>query len=209
MFKKVFSKLRKSNRQPSTETLIDYFHSSEEDLINSQATQTQGVEDRTIEYVTTDSPNFEFRIKVNAETCLPKLKFVRLNPEATPLHKIPENAGFDLTSVYNYVIPAKGNGVVLTGLAVEIPIHTYGRIAPRSGLALIHELDIGAGVIDSGYRGEIGVVVFNHGDTDYSVKKGDRIAQLLIIKLENIEVEEVKLLNPSNRGLKGFGSSGY
>jgi len=63
MFKKVFSKLRKSNR-PSTETLIHYFHSCEEHLINSQATQTQGVEDRTIEYVPTDSPNFEFRIKV-------------------------------------------------------------------------------------------------------------------------------------------------
>jgi dUTP pyrophosphatase len=86
--------------------------------------------------------------------------------------------------------------------------HTDGRIAPRSGLAAKHFIDTGAGVIDADYRGPVKVLLFNHADTDFEVKEGDRIAQLVIERIYTPEVVEVQELEESVRGAGGFGSTG-
>jgi len=118
-------------------------------------------------------------------------------------------AGYDLYSCEDSVIPAQGKAIVKTGISVALPDGCYGRIAPRSGLAARHHIDIGAGVIDKDYRGEVGVVMFNHANTDYSVKKGDRVAQLVLERIFTPPVVEVDDLDSTVRGEGGFGSTGY
>jgi dUTP pyrophosphatase len=83
-----------------------------------------------------------------------------------------------------------------------------GRIAPRSGLASKHMIDTGAGVIDADYRGQVKVLLFNHGEKDFEVKEGDRVAQLVLERIYTPEVVEVKELEESVRGAGGFGSTG-
>lgn len=83
-----------------------------------------------------------------------------------------------------------------------------GRVAPRSGLASKNFIDTGAGVIDADYRGSLKVLLFNHAETDYEVKEGDRIAQLVLERIYNPEVAEVEELEESVRGAGGFGSTG-
>ena len=94
-----------------------------------------------------------------------------------------------------------------TGLAISFPVGLYARIAPRSGLALKKFIDIGVGVVDSDYHAEVGVVLFNHGDQDFQVKMGDRIAQLILEKIDTLPVEEVQGLEDTVRGSGGFGST--
>lgn len=84
----------------------------------------------------------------------------------------------------------------------------YGRVAPRSGLAVKHFLDVGAGVIDCDYRGAVGVVMFNFSDKDFQVTQGDRIAQLIIEKIAMLDVIQVEDLDDTDRGAGGFGSTG-
>lgn len=91
---------------------------------------------------------------------------------------------------------------------MAIPSGYYGRVAPRSGLAVKHFIDVGAGVIDEDYRGPLGVVLFNHGQNDFAVKKGDRIAQLLLEKIATPDIEVVEDLDETERGAGGFGSTG-
>ena len=93
-------------------------------------------------------------------------------------------AGYDLCAANNYVIPSRGTGTVDTGLAVSLPLGIYARIAPRSGLAIRNFIDVGAGVIDSDYRGEIKVILFNHSTEDFPVHAGDRGAQLILERIE-------------------------
>lgn len=83
-----------------------------------------------------------------------------------------------------------------------------GRIAPRSGLAVKHGISTGAGVIDADYRGQVKILLFNHGDKDFEVKEGDRIAQLILERIYTPEVVEVEELEESVRGAGGFGSTG-
>merc|ERR1711973_899918 len=83
-------------------------------------------------------------------------------------------AGYDLYSAYDYVIPAQGKVIAKTDISIRVPDGTYGRVAPRSGLAAKSHLDVGAGVIDQDYTGNVGVVLFNHAQTDFEIKKGDR-----------------------------------
>ena len=78
------------------------------------------------------------------------------------------------------MIPARGKGIVKTDLSIAAPPGTYARIAPRSGLAVKKFIDTGAGVVDEDYRGAVGVVLFNHSDEDFEVKKGDRVAQMIL-----------------------------
>jgi dUTP pyrophosphatase len=85
---------------------------------------------------------------------------------------------------------------------------TDGRVAPRSGLAAKHSIDTGAGVIDADYRGEVKVILFNFSDTDFAIKEGDRIAQLIIERIYTPEVAVVEKLEESVRGGGGFGSTG-
>jgi len=117
-------------------------------------------------------------------------------------------AGFDLASAYDTVVPARGRAVVKTGLALAIPENTYARIAPRSGLAVKKFIDTGAGVVDYDYRGEVGVVLFNHAEEDFEVKKGDRIAQLILERISMADVVEATELFDTERGAGGFGSTG-
>lgn len=111
-------------------------------------------------------------------------------------------------SAYDCVVPARGKAVVKTDIQIELPEGHYGRVAPRSGLAAKNFIDIGAGVIDEDYRGNVGVVMFNHADTDFEVKKGDRIAQLICERISYPTLEECKSLSDTTRGSGGFGSTG-
>lgn len=106
------------------------------------------------------------------------------------------------------VIPANSRCLVKTGIAVDVPEGCYGRVAPRSGLALKKGIDIGAGVIDEDYRGEVGAILFNHNSEPFEVKKDDRIAQFICERIVYPELEEVDELEDTDRGAGGFGSTG-
>eukprot|EP01066_Platyproteum_vivax_P008601 Platyproteum_vivax@DN3640_c0_g1_i2.p1 len=107
------------------------------------------------------------------------------------------------------VIEPHGKGIVPTGLCIALPEGTYGRVAPRSGLAAKKHIDVGAGVIDVDYRGEVGVVLFNLDPKEkFEIKKGDRIAQLIVEKCLLAQIEEVSVLDQTVRGAGGFGSTG-
>lgn len=95
------------------------------------------------------------------------------------------------SSAYEATVPAGRQALIKTDLSIAIPPNTYARIAPRSGLAVKKMIDCGAGVVDYDYRGPIGVVLFNHGSEDFQVKKGDRVAQLILERICMADVEEV------------------
>lgn len=111
-------------------------------------------------------------------------------------------------SAYDYTIPAHGKQVAMTDIQIELPTGCYGRVAPRSGLAAKNFIDVGAGVIDEDYRGNVGVVLFNHADVPFEVKKGDRIAQLICEQIFYPQIVEVQELGETARGAGGFGSTG-
>ena len=117
-------------------------------------------------------------------------------------------AGYDLSSAYDLVVPARGKALVKTDLEMAIPEGCYGRVAPRSGLAWKNFIDTGAGVIDADYRGNVGVILFNHSEDDFQVKVGDRVAQLVLERIYTPEVKEVDSLEDTARGEGGFGSTG-
>lgn len=126
-----------------------------------------------------------------------------------PTRASPSAAGYDLSASESAVVPARGKAIVGTGIAVMLPIGTYGRVAPRSGLAGKYAIDVGAGVIDPDYRGEIRVILFNHGDAEFVVNFGDRIAQLILEKYEAYApLLVVESLEKTARGADGFGSTG-
>ncbi|KAK9841195.1 hypothetical protein WJX74_001748 [Apatococcus lobatus] len=140
---------------------------------------------------------------------LSTLRVKRLTENAViPSRGSSRAAGYDLSSAYEYVVPAQGKELVKTDLSIAIPSGTYARVAPRSGLAWKFFIDTGAGVIDEDYRGNIGVVLFNHGQTDFRVKRGDRIAQLILERIMTPKVEEVAELDITVRGSDGYGSTG-
>ena len=118
-------------------------------------------------------------------------------------------AGYDLHALNPITIGARGKALVSTGLAFAIPEGNYGRVAPRSGLAVKNFIDVGAGVIDADYRGEVKVLLFNlDPSADFEVKEGDRIAQLIIEKYTPTQLVEVTQLTETDRGEGGFGSTG-
>ena len=125
-----------------------------------------------------------------------------------PMKSSSGSAGYDLAASENAVIPAHDKCLVKTGLAIAIPPDCYGRVAPRSGLALKKFIDVGAGVIDSDYRGELGVILFNFSNDDFCINMGDRIAQLIFEKIKTPKIKEVDELEGTDRGSKGYGSSG-
>ncbi|KAI0301823.1 dUTP diphosphatase [Multifurca ochricompacta] len=117
-------------------------------------------------------------------------------------------AGYDLYSAEKKVIPARGKALIDTQLSIAVPPGTYGRVAPRSGLASKFMIDTGAGVIDADYRGVVHVLLFNHSEVDFTVEEGDRIAQLVVERIETPAVVEVENLETTLRGASGFGSTG-
>lgn len=127
--------------------------------------------------------------------------------------RIPERAsqgaaGYDVFSAIDGKVLARSKALIPTDIAVAIPQGFYGRIAPRSGLAVKHSIDVGGGVIDSDYRGNVGIVLFNHSDVDFTIKAGDRIAQMIIEPIAILPVMEMEELGDTVRGSKGFGSTG-
>ncbi|XP_027333355.1 deoxyuridine 5'-triphosphate nucleotidohydrolase-like [Abrus precatorius] len=139
----------------------------------------------------------------------PFLRVKKLSEKAVlPSRASPFSAGYDLSSAVETKVPARGKALVATDISISIPEGTYARVAPRSGLALKHSIDTGAGVIDADYRGPVGVILFNHSDVDFEVKIGDRVAQLIIEKIVIPDVVEVEDLDSTVRGEGGFGSTG-
>ena len=137
------------------------------------------------------------------------LKVKLLSEHATlPSRATHGSAGYDLAASHMTVVPRHGKTLVQTDISILVPQGHYGRIAPRSGLALKHHIDVGAGVIDPDYRGPVGVILFNHGPEDFHVKQGDRIAQLILEQISTPPVVEVDDLEDSVRGEGGFGSTG-
>ena len=121
---------------------------------------------------------------------LQKIKMPLFVKRLVPTSVLPKkssngSAGFDLSSSAQATIPARGSVILRTGLSIKVPSGTYGRIAPRSGLAAKHSLDVGAGVVDPDFRGEVCIVMFNFSDEDYPVKEGERVAQLILEKIDH------------------------
>ncbi|XP_073979170.1 uncharacterized protein isoform X2 [Rhodnius prolixus] len=143
-------------------------------------------------------------------SAIPKLQFVKLQSTAfVPTKGTTNSAGFDLRSPCDCTVPARGKRLIFTNLQIKLPDGCYGRIAPRSGLSLHHHLDIGAGVVDADYTGNVGVLIFNHGPADFQIRVGDKIAQLICEKICYPIIEEVaNLYLVTNRGENGFGSTG-
>ncbi|KAG8828171.1 Deoxyuridine 5'-triphosphate nucleotidohydrolase [Serendipita sp. 401] len=147
--------------------------------------------------------------KEDAVTPTRTLLIKRLNENASiPTRGSALAAGYDLYSGEETVVPANGKALVNTHISLAVPIGTYGRVAPRSGLASKHMIATGAGVVDADYRGPLFVLLFNHSDKDFKISIGDRIAQLILEKIETPPVVEVQDLDETLRGAGGFGSTG-
>lgn len=137
------------------------------------------------------------------------LRVVLMNESAQiPTRGSKYAAGYDLYASQDVSINRNSRAQVPTGIQLAIPFGYYGRIAPRSSLSAKQSIDVGAGVIDSDYRGEIQVLLINNGSTTQSFKKGDRIAQLIIEKIITPDIEVVEALDSTERGTGGFGSTG-
>ncbi|ACF42284.1 dutpase [Rana grylio virus] len=137
------------------------------------------------------------------------LQYVKLSEHASGLIRGSAGAaGYDLAAAHPVVVPSFGRALVKTDLAVKMPPGLYGRVAPRSGLALKNFIDVGAGVVDPDYRGNLGVILFNFGCDPFRVKRGDRIAQLVLERYESPPILEVDSLDSTDRGDAGYGSTG-
>ncbi len=140
-----------------------------------------------------------------------KLKIKKLNETAIiPYYAHPTDAGLDLFSTVEATIAPNTSSLIPTGIAIELPTGTEAQIRPRSGLALKHQITVlnSPGTIDEGYRGEVGVILINHGKDDFKVTPGMKIAQMVISPVLYVKVEEVEVLNYSDRLTGGFGSTG-
>jgi dUTP pyrophosphatase len=138
-----------------------------------------------------------------------KIKYKKLNDDATtPIQATSGDAGNDLFSTEAVELEPLQRKIVKTGISIAIPQGLYGRVAPRSGLAVKHGIDVLAGVIDAGYRGEVGVVLINLSSDKVSLEKGSKIAQLIIEKCHSVHWEEASDLSESERLDAGFGSTG-
>jgi dUTP pyrophosphatase len=138
-----------------------------------------------------------------------KVKIKKLNPEAIiPKYAHAGDAGIDLCSIEDLIIKPGERACVATGIAMEIPRGFVSLIWDKSGIAVKGGIKTMAGVCDCNYRGEYNVVMFNTSNVDYVVKKGEKIAQVLIQPVEEPEIEEVLELSDTSRGIGGFGSTG-
>ncbi len=138
----------------------------------------------------------------------PILIISKLNDAApVPTKGSSRAAGYDLSSLEDYVLRPGERKLFKTGLSFEIPTGMYGRIAPRSGLAFKSGVDVMAGVIDEDYRGEIGVILINLGQESKEFKIGDKIAQIIFEFYNDLDIVESWNLQSTERGTGGFGST--
>lgn len=139
------------------------------------------------------------------------MKVVRLHPDAQiPGYAHVDDSGMDLVAIASQTIAPHQSALVPIGIAIEIPIGTEAQVRPRSGLALNHAVTVlnTPGTVDAGYRGEIKVIMINHGERSFQIEKGMKIAQMVIMPVLRADVQEVAGLSESNRGKGGFGSTG-
>lgn len=142
-----------------------------------------------------------------------KLQIVNESNNAMPAYETVNSAGMDLRAYLpdgELVIKPMQRALVPTGLFMEIPVGYEGQVRPRSGLAIKSGITVlnSPGTIDADYRGEVKVILINLSDVDFVIKSGDRIAQLVIAKHEQMEVVEVETLSETERGAGGFGHTG-
>lgn len=140
-----------------------------------------------------------------------QVKFTKLRESAhIPQKAHEDDAGFDLYASENFVLKAHGFGCVPTALSIELPFGYEAQVRPRSGLAAKYGVTVlnAPGTIDAGYRGEVKVILINHGDEDFAITAGMRIAQMVISPVLPVVFTEVDTLEESARGEGGFGSSG-
>ncbi|SEO78514.1 dUTP diphosphatase [Propionispora vibrioides] len=140
-----------------------------------------------------------------------KLKVKLLNDNA----KLPQyahfgDAGLDISSVIDTEIMPGESALIPTGLSIQLPVGTEAQIRPRSGLALKHQITVlnSPGTIDQGYRGEVGVILINHGKKIFKVERGMKIAQMVVQPILSVEVQVCEDLDDTERGEGGFGSTG-
>tara|TARA_R100000005_G_C4984719_1_gene193379 strand:+ start:872 stop:1399 length:528 start_codon:yes stop_codon:yes gene_type:complete len=139
----------------------------------------------------------------------PVLNVKKLDDRAIlPTKANGSDAGYDLYASHGTILQKHSHKLIKTGIAMAIPEGYVGLIWPRSGMAYKYGIDVFAGVIDSSYRGEIGVILYNAQYSNYTIEQGDRIAQILFQKVEDFDLNLVENLDDTNRGMGGFGSSG-
>ena len=139
------------------------------------------------------------------------LRFKKVHPDAVlPSYAHPSDAGMDIRSVEDVTLAPGKRALVHTGLVMLLPPMYEAQVRPRSGLALKNGVTVlnTPGTIDSGYRGEVGVILINLGETEFQVRKGDKIAQLVIAPVTQPDVVEVSEVDETDRGSSGFGSTG-
>ena len=135
-----------------------------------------------------------------------ELPFVKMSANVlTPTRATEGSIGLDFYSPMDYVIPPHSQLLIPTQIKLQIPLGYYGRLASKSGLAILHQLHVGAGVIDPDYTGEIMVLMINAASHVYSIKKGDPIAQLILEKVSIPILRGIKELPPTVRGAQGCG----
>lgn len=140
-----------------------------------------------------------------------KLKVKLLNESArVPEHAHPGDAGLDLFATDNLELLPGKSALVKTGISIQLPPKTEAQIRPRSGLALKHQVTVlnTPGTIDEGYRGEIGIILINHGENAFKIEKGMKVAQMVIKPVLTVEITVESSLSDSSRGAGGFGSTG-
>ncbi len=137
------------------------------------------------------------------------LKVKKLSPDAVlPSYAHSWDAGLDMYANETVTVEPGKIGKIKSGIQVEIPDEYVGLFWDKSGLSMNHGIKVIAGVLDSGYRGEIVFGVLNLGDKAYTFEKGHKVLQMLVQKVKHVEIEEVEELSDSDRGEKGFGSTG-
>ncbi|MGK7921541.1 MAG: dUTP diphosphatase [Trichodesmium sp.] len=140
-----------------------------------------------------------------------KVKIKKLDESAIiPFYAHQGDAGLDLFSIDELTINPGESKLIHTGISIELPSGTEAQIRPRSGLALKHQITVlnTPGTIDETYRGEIGIILINHGKHSFQVTKGMKIAQMVIASVLSVKVEEVAQLSTTERDISGFGSTG-
>ena len=142
-----------------------------------------------------------------------KVSFKRLNHKAKiPIYKTEGSSGMDLMACIDerIIIPPQQSKLIPTGIAIAIPEDTEVQIRPRSGLAIKSNISVlnTPGTIDSDYRGELKIILFNHGKTEFTINNEDRIAQMVLMPVLKVEFEEINELPETIRGSGGFGSTG-
>lgn len=150
--------------------------------------------------------NFHKESDLNSNT---KVKFTKFDAGAIPPTRSRQgDAGYDLYALHDCRLDPGQSDTIKTGIGIALPSYSVGLVWPRSGLSVKHDIETGAGVIDSNYRGDITVKLYNHGKETYFFQKGDRIAQLIISAKFDADFIECNNLPDSDRNDAGFGSSG-